>query len=317
MLLPCIGVIKRICSQATSFWGAFFSLFQWQRYLLRRNMTHISIWLVAQKHVTSSELRKQMDRGAKSGTGYLLVFVNNWGMMRIAAFSYVSGFFLSSSCRPNPHRNSPLCIDWTEKKSAYKTYWMSMYESSWDEPGRMKGGYTKGLPSDVFSLGCPVKILNVVHARYIPYQSHPSWLEHPSNIWRRLQITEFIKVQLSPASYRFITLRPQYSGLADAHCVELHTFCLPYIGLSKTSNHCIFTLKMTAIMFAEMLVIFQHFTQFHLGRRSCTHNSSRENLNTRTCLIVKNCFHVSLRNPHIKSVSDERFRFYWDLHFNL
>jgi hypothetical protein len=54
------------------------------------------------------------------------------------------------------------------------------------------------------------------------------------------------------------------------------TYCLPYIRLPKTSF--IFTLKMETVMLAEAMDNSQHSTRLILESRSCTLNSSIENL---------------------------------------
>jgi hypothetical protein len=48
--------------------------------------------------------------------------------------------------------------------------------------------------------------------------------------------------------------------------------CLPYIRLPKIPSHCIFTLKMTTAVFAEMLDNSQHSTQ-HIPKLHCLYLS--------------------------------------------
>jgi hypothetical protein len=55
---------------------------------------------------------------------------------------------------------------------------------------------------------------------------------------------------------------------------------------SKTPNHCIFTLKIATAMFVETLDNFQHSSRFIPETRSCTLNSSCENLRTRNSLYL-------------------------------
>jgi hypothetical protein len=41
--------------------------------------------------------------------------------------------------------------------------------------------------------------------------SHPPWLYHPNNIWRRVQMMELLIMQFSAASRHFIPFRSKYS----------------------------------------------------------------------------------------------------------
>jgi hypothetical protein len=44
-----------------------------------------------------------------------------------------------------------------------------------------------------------------------PRPSYPPWLDHPSNIWRRVQVMKFLIMQSSPVSRHFLPLRSIYS----------------------------------------------------------------------------------------------------------
>jgi hypothetical protein len=45
----------------------------------------------------------------------------------------------------------------------------------------------------------------------MPCPSHPPWLHHSNDIWRREQVTKLLIMQFSPTSYYFVTLRSNYS----------------------------------------------------------------------------------------------------------
>jgi len=46
---------------------------------------------------------------------------------------------------------------------------------------------------------------------YMPCQSHPSWVDHPNNIWWGLQIIKLLITKFSPLPWYLFSLRIKYS----------------------------------------------------------------------------------------------------------
>jgi len=60
-----------------------------------------------------------------------------------------------------------------------------------------------GLPSGLFPLGFPTKILHtflISHACYTPHPSHPLWFDHLNSIWWSIHVIKLLIMQSSPAS---------------------------------------------------------------------------------------------------------------------
>jgi hypothetical protein len=50
----------------------------------------------------------------------------------------------------------------------------------------------------------------------MPYPFHPSWFDYPKNTWRRVQIMAPLIMRISPLSYYFIFLGPNFL-LSNVH----------------------------------------------------------------------------------------------------
>jgi hypothetical protein len=51
------------------------------------------------------------------------------------------------------------------------------------------------------------------HSCYMPYSSHPPWLDHSNYTWRRVQVMKLLVMQFSPISCYFIPLQPKYFAI--------------------------------------------------------------------------------------------------------
>jgi hypothetical protein len=71
-----------------------------------------------------------------------------------------------------------------------------------------------GLPSSVFLLALPpVSYMHSSspHLCYMPYPSHPPWLNHSNYVWWGVQVMKLLIVQFSLISRHLISLRSKYS----------------------------------------------------------------------------------------------------------
>jgi hypothetical protein len=69
-----------------------------------------------------------------------------------------------------------------------------------------------GLPSSLFPSGFPTNILyaflfSSICYSYMPYLSHPLWLDHFNYVWRGVQVMKLFIMQFSLVSRHFISLR--------------------------------------------------------------------------------------------------------------
>jgi hypothetical protein len=70
------------------------------------------------------------------------------------------------------------------------------------------------LSSSLFPSGFPTNILYAFllsNACYMPYRSHPPWLDHSNYTWGRVQVMKLLIMQFSPTSCHFTSLRSKYS----------------------------------------------------------------------------------------------------------
>jgi hypothetical protein len=86
-----------------------------------------------------------------------------------------------------------------------------------------------------------------------------------------------------PRFHHQLDSSPLFPSTNQHRQIQLATYCLPYIKLPKTPNQYILTLKMVTAMFAETDK-FHSSTRLSSESRSCTLNSSCENLITRITL---------------------------------
>jgi hypothetical protein len=69
------------------------------------------------------------------------------------------------------------------------------------------------LPSGLFPLVSPPILVctsPLPHTRYMPRPSHTSRFDHPKNIWRAVQIIQFLFILSSPLLCYFVPLGPKY-----------------------------------------------------------------------------------------------------------
>jgi hypothetical protein len=76
--------------------------------------------------------------------------------------------------------------------------------------------YSQWSPTFRLSHQNPICIRPLPHSCYMPWPSHPPWLDHSNYIWRRVQVKKLLIMQFSPTTCHFISLRsksPQHPVL--------------------------------------------------------------------------------------------------------
>jgi hypothetical protein len=84
-----------------------------------------------------------------------------------------------------------------------------------------------GLPSGLFTLGFPTKILHAFTSsmRATPtHTSYPLWFGHLNNIWWSVQFMKFLIMQSSPSSHQFPTSSKCCPQHAVLKCPQFMSF---------------------------------------------------------------------------------------------
>jgi hypothetical protein len=100
---------------------------------------------------------------------------------------------------------------------SYWNLWVSILLLTWQFTMKGKGWRREGdLPkwSLPFRFTIHIFAMNFSshHACNIPCPSHPTWFDHPNNIWWLVQTMELLKMQIPPASCHFIPLWSKFSS---------------------------------------------------------------------------------------------------------
>jgi hypothetical protein len=109
-----------------------------------------------------------------------------------------------------------------------------------------------GLPSGLFPSGFfyqyPICVPLLPHSCYMPYPSHPPWLDYSNYTWRRVQVMKYLIMQFSSTSHHFISLRykysPQHLDLKHPQSMFLPKCHRP--SFTPIQNHCY-----TTVMFSS------------------------------------------------------------------
>jgi hypothetical protein len=86
------------------------------------------------------------------------------------------------------------------------------------------------------------------------YPFHPTWFDHPNNIWWSVQVMKLLIMQSSPASRHILSLRSKYECVSKSFrtgCLERE---LHVVQLSATRCSCIAILWVSLVSFAAIIL---------------------------------------------------------------